>query len=592
MIILKVNRVKTRTGDYNYYLADTVRKNGRSSTVNIKSLGKHSELVLKHEDPYTFLKDYAKKLTVEALLEQESFRKCTPQKPLEDTDDISKTNLKYVGHFYLNDIITRLDLKSFFRDLKKDLKIQYDPYQVIKHLIIDRIMHPKSKLQTYHHMHEYYDEPTYALQDIFKTLDLVEDHLESYQTHLYQISTSILKRDTDVLYYDCTNFYFEKNKAEGLVKYGLGKDKKGKPIVGLGLFMDGSGLPLAFNVYEGNKSEQQTVLPLERKIIKDFNLSRFIYISDAGLNSNEIRNFNAFGSRDFIVTESLRKLSEADLKPIFNDSAWYVLGDARNKPYKMEDILELEKKSLEKALTMTFYKDMIIDKPMKVGLSETTENNRTTNKTAFKQRLIITYKTKYKLKQQGIRLTQVEKAYEMIERKSYQNGKANSPKRYIEAPVNADDVNINLEMIEHDSKFDGHYALATSLMDEHVDKILKANGYRWKIEDHMKTLKLHLKTRPIHHYKDERITAHITICFTALLVVRILEHLLEQRYTTQEILNQLKTMKVMPENLSIYHSTYTGSKLLTHLDKVFSKNLSMDKFTNLQLNKNKNIQKK
>ncbi len=588
MIILKINRVKTANGDYNYYLAKSVRKNNKVSTVNLKPLGKHSELLKIYDDPFLELKKYAKEKTLEERIEQGDLNYQLIQRPLNSNEAISNTKLKNIGHFYLSDIIDGLDLKGLFKDIKENLKIKYDPYQITKHLIIDRVIYPRSKFGTYKHLHQYYSAPQIKNQDIFKTLDLISNNLLTYQEHLYKNSRKIVKRNTKVLYYDCTNFYFETNKTGGLIQHVFGKDKNGKPLVGLGLFMDGDGIPLAFDVHSGNTNEQTTVLPLERKIVKDFGLSDFIYISDGGINSNEIRFFNTLNNRDFILAEPLKKLSKEDLEIVFSNDNWYELGDKRNKRYLMEDILKFEKEKPNEAINRVFYKDFILNKPIDIGLKEKTENNRITNKTAFKQRLIVTYKPKYKLYKEALRLGQIERAYKIINNKTYNNKKANNPNRYIDLGINHENVDIDLKTLEKDIKFDGYYGLVTSLFEDSVEDILKVNSFKWKIEDNIKVFKFHLKTRPVFHRMDERIIAHLTICFTALLVIRLLENLIDDpTFTTTQILNQLKTMQVNPTNLSIYEATYTGSNLLDKLDEIFNKNLRMDKYTNIQLNKNK-----
>ncbi|HHT55213.1 MAG TPA: transposase [Acholeplasma sp.] len=275
------------------------------------------------------------------------------------------------------------------------------------------------------------------------------------------------------------------------------------------------------------------------------------------------------------------------MKIVFNDNPWYLLGDKSNKPHFMKDIIELETKDPDEVIKNVYYKDFTINKPVKVGLEETTINNRVTNKTTFNQRLIVTYRPKYKLYQAAIRAGQVERANEIINKKTYTRKRANDPNRFIELGLDHDKVDLNIDTIAEEAKFDGYYGLVTSLFEDDVEDILKVSGYRWKIEDNMRTLKMHLKTRPIHHSLDERITGHLAICFTALLVIRLLEKLLNNEYPTGDILKQLKSMKVNPLNLSIYNSTYTGSELLTKLDKTFNKNLSMTTFTNLQLNKYK-----
>lgn len=583
---MKINRVKSRSGDYHYYLAKSVRKGNKTTTVNVESLGKHSDLLKIYEDPFESLKLLAKEKSLEERLKTGDLEIKFKQSPLSDNLKTSKTNLKRVGHFYLNEIIDKLNLKTFFNEIKTDLKIEYNPYLVTKFLIIDRIISPKSKYGTFNQLDTYYESPSINLEHFYKTLDLISDNLDNYQQHLYKNSLNVTKRDTRALYYDCTNFYFETNQESDLAKYGFSKDSKAKPIVGLGLFMDSNGIPLAFDVHSGNTNEQTTAIPLEKKIIKDFGLSNFIYIADAGLNSNSIRGFNSFGNRDFIVTDSLKKFKSEDLDVVFNDQPWYLINDSTNTPYTMNEIKDLEETNKEKASTLTFYKDFIIDKPVKIGLEEITINNRVTNKTSFKQRAIVTYQPKYKFYQERIRLEQLERANKLIETKTYDKPLQNSPKRLIKVTSDNKNVGLDIDKVIEESKYDGFYALATSLFKDSAEDIIRISAYRWKIEDNMRALKFYLKTRPIYHRKENRIEAHLAICFTSLLVLRLLEKKLDFKYTTSEILNQIKTMKVIPLNEAIYKPTYTGSELLKDLDKAFGKNLDKNIFTNLELNKN------
>ncbi len=589
---MKVNRVKTKNGDYIYYLAHSVRKGKKVTTVNLSSLGKHSELLAKYDDPYTELKRIVKQMTLDKLLEDDQFKIKISKENLEANKKISQSNLLNIGHFYLNSVIDGLDLKSFFTKILENRKIEFDAYTSTKFLIIDRIINATSKLKTYNQLNNYYEKPDLNIVHLYRVLDLIEENLKEFQSHIYEASSKIVKRDTRILYYDCTNLYFEKKFEDDFLRYGFGKDGKKKPLVGLGLFMDANGIPLAFVVYSGNTSEQTTLIPIEKQIIKDFELGNLIMITDAGIAGNDNRMFNAGVGRDFIVTESIKKLDNKTKEIIFKGDHWYILGDKSNTSFTTDEIKEFSQRPDDdpykiKFKNPTFYKTFNINKPVEIGLISKTVNNRQTKKTDFNQRLIVTYNAEYAKYQQTVRLKKIERAIKMIEEKKYDTKDATSPKRYIKQEYDNLNVDLDLDKIADDINYDGFYALSTSLMEDSVKDILKANSYRWKIEDLIKTLKFYLKTRPVYHRKEPRIKAHIAICFTALLVIRIIENKLENKYTTEELLTQIKNMKVLPLNEIIYKSTYEGSHILSDLDKVFNKELAKTAFTHLELNKNK-----
>lgn len=306
---MKIVKYKLKNEDILYYLAKSVRTGKQVKTINIEKLGKHSELILNHKDPLSHLKNYAKKRTEQEKENFLSVKLDMQQEVLEHTDQkTSHSKLLNIGYFFLNEIYKDLKLDVFFKGITGDTKIAYNPHLALKFLTFARILEPKSKLGTFDDFKNYYEKPKIKLQDIYKTLDLISDHLDQYQTHLYRESNKISKRNTTILYYDCTNYFFEIQHEDELRKYGQAKDHKPNPLVQMGLFMDGDGIPLAFSLNPGNTNEQQTTLPLERKIVKDFELSNFIYVSDGGLNSNETRLYNAFDNRDYIVTQSLKKL--------------------------------------------------------------------------------------------------------------------------------------------------------------------------------------------------------------------------------------------------------------------------------------------
>jgi len=574
---VKIVKYKLKNEDILYYLAKSVRTGKQVKTINIEKLGKHSELILNHKDPLSHLKNYAKKRTEQEKENFLSVKLDMQQEVLEHTDQkTSHSKLLNIGYFFLNEIYKDLKLDVFFKGITGDTKIAYNPHLALKFLTFARILEPKSKLGTFDDFKNYYEKPKIKLQDIYKTLDLISDHLDQYQTHLYRESNKISKRNTTILYYDCTNYFFEIQHEDELRKYGQAKDHKPNPLVQMGLFMDGDGIPLAFSLNPGNTNEQQTTLPLERKIVKDFELSNFIYVSDGGLNSNETRLYNAFDNRDYIVTQSLKKLKKGDQDLILTDDNWQSLSTG-----KLKSISTLTDDDQD-----TYYKVMWIDNPIDVGLVEMTKNGQLKKKTSFKQRLIVTYQKKYALYQSELRLKQIQRATDIIRSNRVDQVSQTSPKRLIEQKGEVT-YDLDLAKIETEMKYDGYYALVTSLEDDEVGDILKASARRWEIEESFRILKSNFKARPVYHRKDTRIISHFTICFTALLVYRLLEKKLESKYTVHEIIHTLRNLNVVSLNEALFKSTYTGSELLNQLCSLFDKTINKNLYTNVQLNKNK-----
>jgi transposase len=576
---MKLDIVKTKYDTF-YYLAKTVRIDKKIKTIRIEKLGKHSELIKEHKDPVVFLRAYVENKTEEEKSEDFTISiKHHLGKQLENQHKVSASNLLNVGYFFLNEIYKDLKLDVFFKGITGDTKIAYNPHLALKFLTFARILEPKSKLGTFDDFKNYYEKPKIKLQDIYKTLDLISDHLDQYQTHLYRESNKISKRNTTILYYDCTNYFFEIQHEDELRKYGQAKDHKPNPLVQMGLFMDGDGIPLAFSLNPGNTNEQQTTLPLERKIVKDFELSNFIYVSDGGLNSNETRLYNAFDNRDYIVTQSLKKLKKGDQDLILTDDNWQSLSTG-----KLKSISTLTDDDQD-----TYYKVMWIDNPIDVGLVEMTKNGQLKKKTSFKQRLIVTYQKKYALYQSELRLKQIQRATDIIRSNRVDQVSQTSPKRLIEQKGEVT-YGLDLAKIETEMKYDGYYALVTSLEEDEVGDILKASARRWEIEESFRILKSNFKARPVYHRKDTRIISHFTICFTALLVYRLLEKKLESKYTVHEIIEQLKLMQVNPLNEALFESVYTGSDLLSDLCSKFNlylnKKTYLNTFLNKKLNKN------
>jgi len=579
---MKIVTTKTQS-DTIYYLAKSVRRGDKVKTVRLENLGKHSELIKIHTDPLEHLKAYAKKKTLEEKAGTPTFK---PIKKVggylrESDARVSRTRALNIGYFFLQDIYHDLGLKAFFKSVKSGTRITYDPNLVTRFLTYARILDPKSKSGTYDTLETYYEKPEFKEQDMFKTMDLISAHLEAFQRHLYEQSKTLVKRNTTILYYDITNYFFETKLEDDMRRYGNSKEHRPNPIVQMGLFMDGDGIPLYFQINPGSDNENRHVIAMEKTIIKDFKVSDFVYVADAGCNSSDIRLFNTFGKRDFIVTQSVKTLKDDYKKVIFEDDGWYY-HDSDGK------LKTTTRTSIKESDTRIYFKSFTINNPKDIGLHEDRRK-----KTDFHQRLIVTFSKKHEKSQQKIREKQIHRAYKLIKEHRVDTVNGQDVRRFVTTAHTTSDGqsadqtshDLDLERIMDEAKYDGLYGLVTSMFEEDVRDILQASRRRWEIEDCFRVMKTTFKARPVFHYKDRRIIAHFAICFLALLVYRILEKKLGDRYSVSEIITTLKNMNVHPSNEAVYESLYTDSELLRDLVKTFGKSLDLESYYNTALNK-------
>lgn len=559
-----------------YYLAKTVRVNNKTRTKNIARIGKHSELLKMYSDP----KEYAKNYVIEAnqknkKMLEDNFTVQLICKELQDEYRISQSKSYNIGYFYLKSILDKLNLRKFFRAITKDSKLEFSPLLATHFMTYARILDPKSKHGSFDDAKTYYGLEQIQLQHLYRTLDILAKHSVELQTHLFNESQNIVKRDTEVLYYDCTNFYFETNEEDELIKYGQEKKHRPNPIVQMGLFMDKNSLPLSFSISPGNTNEQVTAIPLEKQIVKNMNVKEFIYVADAGLNSNQIRLYNSFNNRYFIVTQSLKLLRESDKSLVLTNENWF-------DPITLRSDINLD--NLPENDENIYYKVLIINRPIDIGLRETLANGTIKKKTDFKQNLIVAFSKKQQLFQRQVRERQFDRALKMIKNNQAEKTTENSPKRFIKV-VNGK-FEIDYQKLEEEKRYDGFYGIVTNL-DREPYEIIKIVKSRWQIEDCFKIMKTNFKSRPVYHYKHERILAHFIICFIALLVFRILEYKLNKKYSINDIIKQLKTMTVSETHNTFFTANYTGSSILKDLDSIFNKNLELSVYTNLMLNEQK-----
>ena len=545
---LKINKSKN---SINYYaIIDIKTKEGKRSTKVYKKLGNAEEIlkISNGEEPL----EWAKKQVAE-------LKKAYEEKTLKIITEYSqnklleknKQHLFNGGYLFLQDIYYDLGLNKICKDISDKYRIKYDLNSILASLIYTRIIEPSSKLSAYETAKNFLEQPNFQLQNIYRALEVISKETENIEAAVYKNSLKVVNRNTKILYYDCTNYFFEIEEAEGIKQFGLNKENRPLPIVEMGLFMDGDGFPLAFVVDSGNVNEQITLKPLEKQIIKDFELSKFVVCTDAGLASKENRMFNNIQDRSFIVTQSLKKIKGHLKEWALSKEGWYKLNCKKE--------INLESIDNSSSNEEIYYKERWINED---GLS---------------QRLIVSYSPKYAAYQKHIRMKQIERAQNLINNPTkISKNKQNDPKRFIKSSsiTNNGEIaskkifTLNQEAIKNEEAFDGFYAVCTTLEDD-ISEIIKVNKRRWEIEESFRILKSDFKARPVYLKRDDRIKAHFTTCFLSLLIYRVLENKLKEKYTSNQIITTLRKMNFLKTDGSGYIPTYMRTDLTDSLHEAF-----------------------
>ena len=558
-----------------FYVVESCRKNGRNTSRVVEKLGNLEQVRLKagNQDPYEWAKSYAEKLT-SAKNDQSRII----QIPLNQAAVISKGETQRFngGYLFLQKIYHELKLREICKAIGRRHNYKYDFNSILSRLIYCRIINPASKLGTYEYSQKLLEKPNFNLHQIYRALSVIAEESDYIQEKLYQNSLSVVDRNTEILYYDCTNYFFEIEEEDGLRQYGVSKENRSLPIVEMGLLMDGNGIPLSFCIHEGNKNEQQTLKPLEEKILSDFGLSKFIVCTDAGLSSSNNKFFNSRKNRDFITSTSVKKLEQQRRSRLMNPDGWKLLGDTKKATYNLSDIENDEEKRAT-FYDSTFYKEeWFIDK---VGVFD--EELGKTVKRDLSQRLIITFSFKYKAYLQSIRNRRIERAKKLIdqgERAITRRGK-NDVREFVSEISYTDSGEIaenrayglNDAAIEEAESFDGFYAVYTSLnsIKYPISRIVDLNHGRWEIEECFRIMKSEFLARPVYVRRDDRIKAHFMICYIALLILRILEHKINHEFTYPDIIDCLSEMDFTKIKDFGYTPAYTRTDLTDRLHEIF-----------------------
>ena len=523
---MRVVTSKSKNAESFYISKGYVNDKGVSTSVIVRKLGTLKELLPEHGPTRDDVMAWARE---QARIETLKYKQEKEEKQIKLTFhadrllDYHKQTFFRGGYLFLQSIYYQMQMNKICRKLKQRYKFKYDINAILSDLIYARILDPCSKRSSYKAASEFLEKPSYELHDVYRALDVLGAECDLIQAEVYKNSHFMGKRNDKILYYDCSNYYFEIEQEDGSKKYGKSKEHRPNPIIQMGLFMDGDGIPLAFSLFPGNANEQTSLKPLEKKVLGDFGCQKFIYCSDAGLGAESIREYNHMGERAYIVTQSVKKLKKEEKEWALSPQGFKRVSDD-----KQIDITKLPED--DKGL---YYKD----------------EPYTTKK--LHQRLIITYSPKYALYQKSIRDKQVERAQKMLDSGNAKKNRKNpnDPARFIgKTAVTKDGEAADIQQyldedkIAGEAQYDGLYAVCTDLLDDEVGDILKVSEGRWQIEECFRIMKTDFSARPVYLREENRIKAHFLICFLALTIYRYLEKKLDSKYTCEELLDTLKAM--------------------------------------------------
>ena len=579
-------RIKKSVSRYStsYSIIEDYIRNGKRTTKIVDKIGNYNYVLeqanKKNIDVDTWLKLYLKEYLINNGLSNTEQTKVIIEKYSNKLIPKNTINKYNVGYLFLKDIYYSLKIDQIVKEVSNKYKFEFDLNEVLSNLVFSRIIYPSSKLKTYELSKNFIETPKYNLENIYRGLTYLNTELDFIQKEIYNNSKSVIDRNTRIMYFDCTNYYFDISEENDFQKYGKGKDGKAKPLVGMGLFMDGNGLPIAMNIYPGNENETKHLIPLQEKIETDFDLKnkKTIICTDAAMCTDEIKQFNIKDGKAFVITQSIKKLKGIYQDEVFQDDNWRILGDL-SRTYKLSDILnddELSKKHYE----TIFYK---------IVQTETAH---------VVQDLIVTFQIKYRDYLRNVRNGQIERAKKKIistnkGEKIKLSVNPNDFRRLIKEEVSeikkvkskkTNDVNslneedkktnyyysysIDQDKVRNEEIYDGYYGITTNL-NGNIEDILKISKNRWEIEESFRILKTDFDSGTVHLSREDRIKSHFLTCFISLLIYRILENKLDYKYTNTQIIDKLKEMEVYEEKGSGYCPAYVRTDLTDDLHAIF-----------------------
>ena len=561
---MRLKTSKSKNATLYYIIKDYTNITGKRSTKIFEKLGNQDQVEKRFgkNDTINKIREYINELNEEdkeTLLKQEF----NPNKRISP-----RVKKQFnIGFLFLEKLYSQLNIKDICDSISNKYKFQFDLNEILSYLVYARIIYPSSKLKTFKQCQNFIEQPKFKLHDEYRALSYIAENMDFIQEQLFNNSKKVIKRNSNVVYYDCTNYFFDIDNEDDLRKYGISKEHRPNPIVGMGLFMDGDGLPLSCNIYPGNQNEQKTLIPEETKIVNNFKLdsTKMILCTDAGLSSDEIKKFNIKDNRGFVITQSLKKLKGEYKNQVFDKSGWRISNDLK-KIYNLETI-ENDDSLREKYYETLFYK--IIQTETK----------------SVRQDLIITFCFKYFDYNRNIRNNQIERAKKSIETNNVtRKGKnQNDYRRFIDSLNSTDNgeiaenttYSINQALINEESKYDGYYALTTNLIGD-ISEIFKIVKGRWEIEESFRIMKSDFLARPVNLSREDRIKAHFMTCFISLFIYRLLEKKLDYKYTTSQILDTIRNMNMFEQKGLGFEPIYERTNITDDLHDLFKFNTDLE----------------
>lgn len=543
--IMRLKKTITKSNTTYCIIMDYKNLNGKRSTSVFEALGNDNDLINRFgkENTMDKVQEYIdslnktikenKELPVKLLLD--------PNKQIEK--DINRTF--FSGHIFLRKIYYQLGIDKICKEIKKKYHFTFDINSIVECLIFARIIWPSSKLSTYEQSKKFIGNYDFDLQHVYRTLTYLAKEIDHIQKDLFNYSNKVIDRNYKVIYYDCTNFFFytEENDFQ---RYGISKQHQPLPLVQMGLFMDADGYPFAMNINPGNTSETKTMIPSEEKFLNDFDMKgkNIIVCTDAAMSSDDIKRFNVKDGRGFIITQSIKKMSDDLQKYALDKKGWRKLGNIKDT-FDLEKIAN-DKKSKEENYETIFYKEIECETK------------------SVKQTLIITFSFKYQEYQNKIKQHQFDRAIKLVEETNIKNKNTkntekikisknpNDPKRFIKETRTTDtgEIACNIEymvdqkILEEEQKYSGLYGITTNLIND-TQTVIKVLHNKWEIEESFRIMKEEFDTGTVYLSREDRIKGHFITCYLSLFIYRYLEHQLNDKYTVYEIIEKLQEMKML-----------------------------------------------
>lgn len=495
---------------------DPVTKKVRHKT--IKSLGYLDDLAKQHDDPVAHFKAVAEEMNKKAALEKEPVPiSIDPQ----ETITVDPANRKNIGYAALSKLYHELGLNIFFYNHSRSFQAEFNTNSIMKLLIFSRILAPASKKKTYEGKERYFENSDFSLDDVYRCLTQVVTLKDRLQVHLHRQMKFKFNRNTELVYYDVTNYYFEIDKPDEVRKKGVSKEHRSDPIIQMGLLVDTKGIPISYDLFPGNTNDCETLMPVLDKVKKDFEVGRIIVVADKGINTADNIAFSLAKGDGYVYSQTVRGANK-ELKDYVLDPSGY---RQLTEDYKIKSRLY----------------------PREIAVSNA---NGKRTKIRIDEKQVVFYSADYDRKAKAEREPALLKAQELVRNPAKYNratsyGAAKYLKNLVFDPKTGEIVTAKQKPVfdetklREEEKFDGYYVIVTSEWEKNDEEIIDIYRGLWRIEEAFKVTKSDLGTRPVYLSRQDHIEAHFLICFIALVIARLLALCLGNQYSIARIAESL-----------------------------------------------------